>query len=309
IWVSEIMLQQTRVETAIPFYEKFLRRFPSVEALAEAPEADVLACWSGLGYYSRARNLRKAAIEIAKMGRFPHEFDAIRSLPGVGAYTAAAVASIAFGLPHAVVDGNVLRVISRIANDAGDIGAPATLRRFQAIADGLLNGSDPGHFNQAMMELGATLCLSRSPRCPLCPVRRHCRANQEGAQNALPVKSRPGAMEKVEVGLALLERGGRVLLKRRAADARRMAGFWELPALEEVPELRSRVLVGVVRHTIVRQRFTYKVYSGELRRTPGTFQWMERNRLATIPVTTVTRKALALVFESESSLRVSGSSV
>ncbi|MDQ6704458.1 MAG: A/G-specific adenine glycosylase, partial [Acidobacteriota bacterium] len=270
IWVSEIMLQQTRAQTVIPYYEKFLRRFPSVEALAEASEADVLACWSGLGYYSRARNLRKAAIEIVKLGRFPREFEAIRELPGVGAYTAAAVASIAFGLPRAAVDGNVLRVISRIANDPGDIGEPATRRRFQEIAGELLNRSagvpaDPGCFNQAMMELGATLCLPRSPLCLLCPVRRHCQAYREGVQETLPVKSRPGAIEKVEGGLAIIQSGGRLLLKKRPADARRMAGFWELPSIEEVPRLNRRVLVGTVRHTIVRQQFIYNVYSGELR--------------------------------------------
>jgi len=303
------MLQQTRAQAVIPYFEKFLRRFPSIEALAEAPEADVLACWSGLGYYSRARNLRKAAIEILQLGKFPHDFDAIRALPGVGAYTAAAVASIAFGLPRAVVDGNVLRVISRIENDAGDIGATSTRHRFQEIAGKLLDQSDPGRFNQAMMELGATVCLPRAPRCLLCPVRRHCHANSEGAQDTLPVKSRPAAIEKVEAGLAVLERGGCVLLKQRGADARRMAGFWELPALEDVPELSGRILVGAVRHTIVRQQFTYNVYSGELRWKPSTFEWMERNRLDAIPVTTVTRKALALVSDSESSFKVSGSSI
>ncbi|MDQ6666489.1 MAG: A/G-specific adenine glycosylase [Acidobacteriota bacterium] len=308
------MLQQTRAQAVIPYYEEFLRRFPTAEALAEAPEADVLACWSGLGYYSRARNLRKAAIEIVKLGTFPREFDAIRELPGVGAYTAAAVASIAFGLPHAAVDGNVLRVISRIANDAGDIGEPATRRRFQQIAGGLLDRSgagraDPGCFNQAMMELGATLCLPRIPLCLPCPVRGHCQAYREGVQHTLPVKSRPGALEKVEGGLAVVHDNGRLLLKKRAADARRMAGFWELPAIEEVPGLNRRVMVGTVRHTIVRQQFTYNVYSGELRRKPRMFEWMEWNRLDAIPVTTVTRKALALASASESSFRVLGSSV
>src|ERR1035438_3449744 len=134
IWVSEIMLQQTRAQTVIPYYERFVERFPTVEALAAAPENDLLALWSGLGYYSRARNLKRAAAATVAKGGFPHEYDAIRKLPGVGDYTAAAVASIAFGLPHAVVDGNVLRVVARVENDSGEIGAASTRERFRAVA-------------------------------------------------------------------------------------------------------------------------------------------------------------------------------
>src|SRR5215471_3020516 len=153
IWVSEIMLQQTRAQAVIPYYQRFLQRFPTVEALGAASEHDVLALWSGLGYYSRARNLRKAAIAIHAAGGFPRDYDAIRALPGIGDYTAAAVASIAYGLPHAVVDGNVLRVVSRVENDASDIGALRTRDRFRATAQEWLNGAEPGRFNQALMEL------------------------------------------------------------------------------------------------------------------------------------------------------------
>src|SRR5690349_5158936 len=170
IWVSEIMLQQTRAQAVIPYYERFLTRFPSVPALAAAKEDEVLALWSGLGYYSRARNLLRAARQIAAAGSFPSDYDAIRALPGIGDYTAAAVASIAFGRPHAVLDGNVLRVVARMENDAADIRSSRTRERFREIAQSWLDPRDPGHFNQALMELGATVCLPRNPLCLVCPL-------------------------------------------------------------------------------------------------------------------------------------------
>src|SRR6266516_234894 len=157
IWISEVMLQQTRVAAVIPYYERFLARFPDLATLAAAPEQELLAAWGGLGYYSRARNLQRAAQQMR--GRFPSDYESIRALVGVGDYTAAAVASIAFGLPYAVVDGNVLRVLSRVTNDASDIGSLKTKKRMQALADTLLAQSDPGLYNQALMELGATVCL------------------------------------------------------------------------------------------------------------------------------------------------------
>jgi len=162
------MLQQTRAQAVIPYYQRFLDRFPGAEVLAHAREADVLASWSGLGYYSRARNLQRAARAIVAAGRFPEDYEGIRELPGVGPYTAAAVASIAFGAPHAVLDGNVLRVISRLRADGADVRSSKTRARFQKIADEWLDRGNPGEFNQAIMELGATVCLPRAPRCPAC---------------------------------------------------------------------------------------------------------------------------------------------
>ena len=188
IWVSEIMLQQTRAQAVVPYYERFLARFPTIEALAAAPEAEVLALWAGLGYYSRARNLRRAAQAIA--GAFPRDYESIRALPGIGDYTAAAIASIAFQLPYAVLDGNVLRVVARVENDASDIGNARTRERFRAIAQEWLDPADPGHFNQALMELGATVCLPRNPLCLLCPIASRCRAHAEGATAQVPVKLR-----------------------------------------------------------------------------------------------------------------------
>src|SRR5262249_36881426 len=154
ILVSEVMLQQTRAQTVIPYYKRFLKRFPGARSLAQARETDVLALWSGLGYYSRARNLQRAAIVVSGNGSFPETYEAIRQLPGVGPYTAAAVASIAFGAPHAILDGNVMRVIARLRGDGGDIQSARTRARFQHIADELLDRNNPGTFNQAMMELG-----------------------------------------------------------------------------------------------------------------------------------------------------------
>src|SRR5258706_597221 len=174
------MLQQTRVTAVIPYYEKFLARFPDAATLARAPEEDVLTMWSGLGYYSRARNLQKAAREIAALGEFPRDYESIRALPGIGDYTAAAVASIAFGMPHAVIDGNVRRVAARLMND----DAVAT----REVAEQLLDHSDPSRSNQALMELGAVVCLLRDPLCQSCPIAQHCEAHRRSSQNEVPAK-------------------------------------------------------------------------------------------------------------------------
>ena len=181
ILVSEIMLQQTRAEVVIPYYQRFLKRFPDAGTLAQAKEADVLACWSGLGYYSRARNLQAAARAITATEGFPRDYASLRALPGVGPYTAAAVSSIAFDQPCAVLDGNVLRVLARITNDSSDIASARTRAGFQRVADGLLAPECPGEFNQAMMELGATICLPRVPTCSFCPVAEFCEARKAGS--------------------------------------------------------------------------------------------------------------------------------
>ncbi len=288
------MLQQTRSAAAIPYYEEFLRRFPTVEALARAPESEVLAAWSGLGYYSRARNLRKAAVAITELGAFPQEFAVIRGLAGVGPYTAAAVASIAFGRPHAVLDGNVMRVIARVAADAGDIAAGVTKKRFQLLADGLLDAEQPGAFNQAMMELGATVCLPREPMCLVCPVAGYCEARARGLQNELPVKLRKSAPIEETLELAIVGQDGRVLLQQRSENSSRMAGFWEVPSLKNLPELADREFAGEFQHTIVNHRYRVKVYAGQCARPAG-MEWVCIGSKMTIPVTTISRKALALL--------------
>src|SRR6202790_4330671 len=188
IWLSEIMLQQTRGAAAIPYYQRFLERFPSVEALARAPQEEVLRLWSGLGYYSRARNLQKAAQEIVAKhsGVFPRaEKDALE-LPGIGSYTAAAILSIAYGAKYAVLDGNVARVLARIFAVRGDLRAAKRWQALQKSADALPDPKSPGNCNQAMMELGATLCTPQSPECLLCPVKKFCQARELGIAESLP---------------------------------------------------------------------------------------------------------------------------
>ncbi|MSV30143.1 MAG: A/G-specific adenine glycosylase [Bryobacterales bacterium] len=292
IWVSEIMLQQTRVETVIPYYERFLARFPDVAALARASEADVLSAWSGLGYYSRARNLQRAACQIAKAGSFPRDFESILALPGIGAYTAAAVASIAFGEPRAAVDGNVLRVLSRIGNDSSDIGSQASKAAFQSQADALLDRKDPATFNQAMMELGATVCLPRAPRCLLCPVSAFCEARKEGTENQLPIKLRRAAMDEVEMTVAIVENAGRILMWKRESRGM-MAGFWELPEAGLLPTLKRLRAAGAFMHTIMNRRYRVQVIAGRLAKAPARFQWIAMEALPTMPVSTIARKALA----------------
>jgi A/G-specific adenine glycosylase len=294
ILVSEIMLQQTRAQTVIPYYERFLERFPDVKILAEAREAEVLTYWSGLGYYSRARNLQKAARAIVAATRFPSDYDGIRELPGVGPYTAAAVASIAFNAPHAVLDGNVLRVIARLRDDGADIASPKTRARFQEIADEWLDHRHPGQFNQAMMELGATVCLPRTPRCPLCPVGQFCEGRKAGHQHELPVKKSKAAARHIQMQVAIIEKKGAVLLRQRPATASLMAGFWELPAPNDLPSWHALETLGSFRHTITRHHYTVTVRSGTVLRIPPGFRW-RRTGLDRIPLTTVTKKALRLI--------------
>jgi len=294
IWVSEIMLQQTRAQAVIPYYRRFLERFPTVETLAGAAEDEVLALWSGLGYYSRARNLRRAAQTVAAAGRFPSEYEAIRALPGIGDYTAAAIASIAFGQPRAVLDGNVVRVVARVDNDAADTASPRTRRRFLEIAQGWLHRAHPGEFNQALMELGATICLPRNPLCAACPLAPVCRAKREGTVAQVPVKLRKMSPVQIEGELLIVRRRGRVLLRQRDAASRRMAGFWDLPAPEDLPAARLGGILGLVRHTITHHHFTLTVREAAARVPRSGFRWFASTEMARIPLTTTARKALKL---------------
>jgi A/G-specific adenine glycosylase len=294
IWVSEIMLQQTRVAVVIPYYERFVRQFPDAASLAAASEDDLLAAWSGLGYYSRARNLQRAARQIVRQGGFPPDYEGWRRLAGVGDYTAAAVASIAFGEPRAAVDGNVLRVAARLAADRGDLSAAATRRRLSALAQRLLDPGRPGAANQAMMELGATVCPPRQPRCGECPVARFCAARRAGKESEFPVKSRRAPGIRVEETLILAERKGKLLLRRRSAEEPLMAGFWELPPAGAVPGARPGEVRGEFRHSITNREYHITVVGAEVRRAPRGCAWVERDWLPQLPLTTITRKALAL---------------
>jgi A/G-specific adenine glycosylase len=295
IWVSEIMLQQTRAVAVVPYYQRFLERFPTVAALAAAAEDDVLALWSGLGYYSRARNLRRAAQQIAAAGGFPRDYAEIRTLPGIGDYTAAAVGSIAFDLPFAVLDGNVLRVVARVTNDAADISASRTRERFREIAQQWLDPREPGHFNQALMELGATVCLPRNPLCLVCPLAACCRARQEGTAAQLPVKLRKIEPVRLNGTLLVVRNRGRILLRQRHAAASRMAGFWDLPAPEDLPAAKLGDRIGEIRHTITHHHYILEVRNAAapLPDAEG-FRWFTVAQLAEIPFSTTARKALHL---------------
>jgi len=298
IWISEVMLQQTRVSAVLPYYRRFLERFPNVQALAGASEEEVLASWAGLGYYSRARNLRLAANQIVALGGFPRDCDSIRQLAGVGEYTAAAVASIAFGEPRAVLDGNVTRVLARLTADPGLVTSAATRGRLRVLAGRLLDRRQPGRHNQALMELGATVCLPKTPRCALCPLAGSCEARRNGTPDLHPVKRRRSAPVAIEKTLVAVERNGCLLLRQRPPDASRLAGFWELPEAGELPGAKPRGTAGSFRHNITNHDYRICVVVATLRRTPGDFRWIRKDRLAGMALSTATRKALAILPES-----------
>lgn len=296
ILVSEIMLQQTRATAVIPYYEKFLERYPAPEALAVASESELLALWAGLGYYSRARNLQKAAREIAAAGRFPDSYEAIRALPGVGDYTAAAVASISFNLPHAVLDGNVMRVLARVTNDASDISTMAARRRLQAEAQSRLDPRDAATYNQAMMELGATLCTPRKPQCLLCPVQDFCEARRTGHPEQLPIKLKKCAPIQEHLTLFLIRKGDAVLMWQRGPESKRLAGFHELPDSSQLPEAeRLGPPLISFRHGIVNHSYTIDLIPARLPRKPREFVWLSGAERRELPLSTIARKALSVM--------------
>lgn len=226
IWVSEVMLQQTRVETALPYYERWMERFPTLDDLAAAPLDEVLKHWEGLGYYSRARNLHKAVREVAERygGEVPDDSGAFRELPGVGRYTAGAVMSIAFGREEPLVDGNVRRVFARLTDDAEPEDS-----RLWALAGELVQGDRPGDLNQALMELGATVCTPRNPRCSACPIRSDCKAHANGTAEQRPAPRRKKALPHEDEVIAIVQFAGKYLLTRRPADGR-LGGMWHFPS-------------------------------------------------------------------------------
>ncbi len=289
------MLQQTRVAAVIPYYERFLARFPTFRALAEAPETELLACWAGLGYYSRARNLQKAARLLCAAGSFPSTYEQIRSLPGIGDYTAAAVSSIAFQLPRAALDGNVLRVLSRLLDDDSDIACGAGRKHFAEIADQLLDREQPGAFNQAMMELGATICLPKNPQCLLCPVSGLCRARANSRQNQLPVKIAAQKSVREKRVVFWIERKGKLLVWQRPASSRLMPGFWELPEATQLHDAGAGRTLGSFRHGITFHNYVFEVREADPPRDPGTCQWLSNEQLSAVPVSTILTKARRLV--------------
>jgi len=304
IWVSEIMLQQTRVAAVIPYYERFLTRFPDQQTLAAAREPDLLAHWAGLGYYYRARNMQKAARQIEQVGRFPASYDEIRELPGVGDYTAAAIASIAFDLPHAVLDGNVIRVLSRVFEDRTDGGSTAGRKHFAGLAADLLDHERAGAFNQAMMELGATVCLPKSPQCLLCPVAKWCQARATGTQNELPVKKTKAKSVAERRTIFWIESEGRILVWQRPSDARLMPGFWELPEAAHLPSAKPGKTIGSFRHGITYHDYRFEILAADAPDSLGPCQWMSTSDLASAPVSTIFKKASRIMQNLRSGGRV-----
>jgi A/G-specific adenine glycosylase len=303
IWVSEIMLQQTRVAVVVDRYQAFMARFPTIASLALAPEQDVLALWSGLGYYRRARMLHKAAQCVAghHRGNLPVTAEGLRMLPGIGAYTAAAIASIAHGEAVAVVDGNVERVLCRLEGwEAGSqSGGAAHKRKIENLAAQLVDPAHPGDFNQALMELGATVCLPRNPQCLVCPVVGDCKT--QGEHKTAP---RP-RMQRREAAHALVVRRGpesgndgrEVLLEQRPAALTVMPGLWELPALLDtvVPEDNLRM---TVRHAIMQVNYSVRIRTifekdvDAMTLTGGERRWVPLGEAAAMPLTGLARKVL-----------------
>jgi len=319
IWISESMLQQTRVDTVIPFYERFIARFPDARALARAELDDVLEIWTGLGYYSRARNLHRAAAQLVRDhgGELPDDPEALRALPGIGRYTAGAVASIAFDRPEPVVDGNVARVLARLRDIREDVRSAPVQRRLWQEAGALAAGPSPGDLNQALMELGATVCTPRRPRCDTCPLEPRCAARRDGDPESLPVKT-PKAPPRPLVAVAgRVVRRGRLLAVQRPPEGL-LGGLWELPGGELLPgedpasamlrTLRERTglavpgvdALGEVEHVFTHRHLRLHVFAckppqGRVRLDGfARHRWVSERRFALLPQGGATRKALAL---------------
>ena len=324
IWLSEIMLQQTRVAAAIPYYERFLLRFPNVKSLAEAPEEEVLRFWAGLGYYSRAKNLQKAARQFVDEheSQFPEAPDKALALPGIGQYTAAAILSIAYGKKLAVLDGNVARVLARLGGIRGDLRSGSRWQELQKTADTLLPADRPGGWNQAMMELGATICTPRSPQCLLCPVGEFCQARKLGLVEVIPEKR--NKRSTVEITLAALvpvDSQGRTLLlppPKSSAQATHtgdvaalLSRMWHFPTIEvrsdALAELRNsarRTLYAgqrfsgklkpleKVRHAVTYRQITLLPFRLEVAKLPAVPQAkaLLLSDLSSVPISNLTRK-------------------
>ena len=273
IWLSEIILQQTRIAQGRAYWERFMERFPDVQALAAASEDEVLRLWQGLGYYSRARNLHAAARQIATLGRFPDTLEGIRALKGIGDYTAAAIASIAFGLPAAVVDGNVYRVLARHYGIPTPVGTSAAKKEFTALAQSLLPPERAGDFNQAMMDFGAVQCTPSTPACLLCPLADSCTALATGQVDRLPVKAKGAAVQTRRFDYIYLRMQGRTAIRRRGtADI--WAGLFE-PLVREpgqdagTPADGPRLLKAGVKHQLTHRTLLVDFYLWEPAETPA----------------------------------------
>jgi A/G-specific adenine glycosylase len=312
ILVSEAMLQQTQVGTVIGYYRRFLKAFPDARSLADAKEEDVLALWSGLGYYRRARSLQSAArvMVTEHAGHFPRDEKAALDLPGVGRYTAGAVLSIAYGLPQALVDGNVERVFSRVFGLDGVSGSRELVAQCWELAELLVPQERAGDWNQAVMELGALICTPRQPACAECPLKRSCQARKQGRVSELPRPKVRAAAKVLDVEMLLIRRGPRILLEQRAED-QALGGLWQLPTrvVGDEGEGASGLFpgewpgglgagdgpdLGRLRHGIMRYSIRARLMAGTARGRKGpALAWFEAEQLEALGLTAMARKALA----------------
>lgn len=312
IWLSEVMLQQTQVVTVIPYWERFLAKFPTVHDLAKAELTEVLGLWSGLGYYSRARNLHRAAQAISELGEFPRTAEALRELPGFGPYTAGAVASIAFDEAAPIVDGNVARVFSRLFVVEGAPGEKAREKKLWALAAEWVQGERPGDFNQALMELGALVCRAENPTCLLCPLRDHCGALKAGRVDELPPPRVRAARKLLNLAVAVWEREGELLFVRREEKGL-FGGLWELPSIEYptrdselgarfAESLGAKVKVtkslGVVRRTLTHRDLELHLFKVEGRAHPkerADVKWLPPDQVKALGISTAMAEAVRAV--------------
>lgn len=306
IWISEIMLQQTQVETVIPYYERWLKKFPDPKRLAQASEDEVLKAWEGLGYYSRARNLHRAAKEITGRhdGKIPSGLEQILALPGIGRYTAGAILSIAFDQPVPLVDGNVIRVITRLFNIHTDTNSSSTQKRIWDIAAQLVPRKHPGDFNQALMELGATLCTPGTPRCLLCPLNEACLGLKKSNPARLPVRHSTFDIQKFQGWIHLIERKGSFLIQQRP-EGSLMGGLWEFPSsmdgkIKEPEKLIKKEILGKIQAAFTKYRGVYQVVHLKVAAKPshapanGSSRWVKPADFKNFTFSAPSRKVLAL---------------
>ena len=312
VWVSEIMLQQTTVKAVVPYFERFVRRFPDVRRLARARPSDVLASWSGLGYYRRARHLHAAAAMVVERhaGHVPARREELLALPGVGRYTAGAILSIAHGRPEPIVDGNVARVLCRRTGEPGDPRRAGVAARLWDEARRLVEAAaSPGDLNEALMELGATVCTPAAPDCPRCPLSRSCVARATGRQETIPPPRARARTVLLRQRAAVIRRNGRLLLRRRPATGL-MDDLWEVPLLDPAggrspargaarlaaggPRVRVGARVGLVRHAVTYRRIEVEIVTAALLSEPrGGYRWVDAKSLARLPVSSLVGKILA----------------
>ena len=312
-WVSETMLQQTRVETVLSYYDRFISRFPTVEALAAAPEDEVLKLWEGLGYYRRARNLHKGARQVAEElgGVMPADVKELLKISGIGEYTAGAIASIAYDRAVPAVDGNVIRVVSRVRGIRENVGIPSVRRQITEAAAELVPAERPGDFNQAMMDLGATICVPGTPSCEKCPVAALCDAYREGDAEDIPELPRKNPPKVIDYDLCLIFNGGRVLMRQRTETM--LQGLWIYPLLEEhhtpkqLPALVKRKLdlpvtevqpAGEAKHIFTHQVWQMKLYTMHTTaEAPSGWRFVTLEEMQQLTIPTAVKKAVAVVRE------------